>query len=163
MGYYSPTHILRDASPNASPAHSDTMKSTPVTGTVPDILARIVAKKREDLARATPLPRDGWEQAAALLLPTRRDFRAALAAPTTSPSPHALPRRPPRPHHPRPLPPPRHAPALSRSCAAHAEGRGPGQRKRHPLRRRYRPSARRRLPRVPGRRAPHEIRRSRRR
>jgi indole-3-glycerol phosphate synthase len=47
--------------------------------TVPDILARIVAKKREDLAR-NPQPLDAWEREAALRLPTRRDFRAALAA-----------------------------------------------------------------------------------
>jgi indole-3-glycerol phosphate synthase len=47
--------------------------------TVPDILARIVAKKREDLAR-TPQPLDLWEREAELRLPARRDFRAALAA-----------------------------------------------------------------------------------
>jgi indole-3-glycerol phosphate synthase len=47
--------------------------------TVPDILARIVAKKREDLARSVP-PLAAWERAAELCLPARRDFRASLAA-----------------------------------------------------------------------------------
>ncbi|HTS64225.1 MAG TPA: indole-3-glycerol phosphate synthase TrpC [Candidatus Acidoferrales bacterium] len=47
--------------------------------TVPDILARIVAKKREDLALASPLPLDRWEAEAARRLPARRDFRASLA------------------------------------------------------------------------------------
>ena len=47
--------------------------------TVPDILARIVAKKREDLAR-TVQPLELWEREAELRLPERRDFRAALAA-----------------------------------------------------------------------------------
>jgi indole-3-glycerol phosphate synthase len=47
--------------------------------TVPDILARIVAKKREDLAR-TVQPLEAWERAAELCLAARRDFRAALAA-----------------------------------------------------------------------------------
>ena len=50
-----------------------------MTSTVPDILARIVAKKREDLASAGPLPIDRWETEAARLLPHRRDFRKALA------------------------------------------------------------------------------------
>jgi indole-3-glycerol phosphate synthase len=49
--------------------------------TVPDILARIVAKKREDLARSVP-PLAAWERAAELCLPARRDFRASLAAGT---------------------------------------------------------------------------------
>ena len=44
-----------------------------------DIMARIVAKKREDLARL-PQPLEAWEREAALRLPARRDFRAALAA-----------------------------------------------------------------------------------
>ncbi|MCX6628818.1 MAG: indole-3-glycerol phosphate synthase TrpC [Candidatus Solibacter sp.] len=47
--------------------------------TVPDILARIVAKKREDLAR-TVQPVATWEREAELRLSARRDFRAALAA-----------------------------------------------------------------------------------
>jgi indole-3-glycerol phosphate synthase len=46
---------------------------------VPDILARIVAKKREALARTAP-PLDAWEREAELRLAGRRDFRAALAA-----------------------------------------------------------------------------------
>jgi indole-3-glycerol phosphate synthase len=45
---------------------------------VPDILARIVAKKREDLAN-TVQPLEAWERQAELRLSTRRDFRAALA------------------------------------------------------------------------------------
>jgi indole-3-glycerol phosphate synthase len=49
--------------------------------TVPDILARIVATKREQLAEA-PLPVETWERAAAAALPDRRDFRAALLART---------------------------------------------------------------------------------
>src|ERR1035437_8464738 len=44
-----------------------------------DILVRIVAKKREDLAR-TVQPVATWEREAALHLAARRDFRAALAA-----------------------------------------------------------------------------------
>lgn len=44
--------------------------------TVPDILARIVAKKREELAAANPSPE--WERAAELRTQSRRDFRAAL-------------------------------------------------------------------------------------
>ena len=46
---------------------------------VPDILARIVAKKRADLAR-TVQPLADWEREAELRLAARRDFRAALAA-----------------------------------------------------------------------------------
>jgi indole-3-glycerol phosphate synthase len=49
--------------------------------TVPDILARIVAKKREDLSRGGQ-PIRKWEQAAELRLAGRRDFRGALAART---------------------------------------------------------------------------------
>jgi indole-3-glycerol phosphate synthase len=49
--------------------------------TVPDILARIVAKKREDLSRGDQ-PIALWERAAELRLPGRRDFRAALLART---------------------------------------------------------------------------------
>jgi indole-3-glycerol phosphate synthase len=47
--------------------------------TIPDILARIVAKKRDDLSRGGQ-PISEWEQAAELRLAGRRDFRAALAA-----------------------------------------------------------------------------------
>jgi indole-3-glycerol phosphate synthase len=46
--------------------------------TVPDILARIVARKRADLAQQV-LPLEAWERAAELRLASRRDFRAALA------------------------------------------------------------------------------------
>jgi indole-3-glycerol phosphate synthase len=46
--------------------------------TIPDILARIVAKKREELSGDLPLSK--WEKAAADRAPARRDFRAALAA-----------------------------------------------------------------------------------
>ena len=49
--------------------------------TVPDILARIVAKKRDDLSRGGQ-PVSQWEQAAELRLAGRRDFRGALAART---------------------------------------------------------------------------------
>jgi indole-3-glycerol phosphate synthase len=49
-----------------------------LTETVPDILARIVASKREELAQRTPLI-EQWEGEAELRLATRRDFRAALA------------------------------------------------------------------------------------
>jgi len=45
--------------------------------TVPDILARIVAKKREDLARGIST-RGEWERQAEVRMATRRDFRAAL-------------------------------------------------------------------------------------
>jgi indole-3-glycerol phosphate synthase len=47
--------------------------------TVPDILARIVAKKRDDLSRGGQ-PISQWEQRAELRLADRRDFRGALAA-----------------------------------------------------------------------------------
>jgi indole-3-glycerol phosphate synthase len=60
---------------------SDTIGSTPLIDTVPDILARIVAKKRADLAAAVQ-PLEAWEREAGLRLPARRDFRAALAART---------------------------------------------------------------------------------
>jgi indole-3-glycerol phosphate synthase len=46
---------------------------------VPDILARIVARKREELA-AMPTDLDPWERAAELRAAAHRDFRAALAA-----------------------------------------------------------------------------------
>jgi indole-3-glycerol phosphate synthase len=49
--------------------------------TVPDILARIVAKKRDDLSRGGQ-PVLQWEQAAEVRLAGRRDFRGALAART---------------------------------------------------------------------------------
>lgn len=45
--------------------------------TVPDILARIVARKREEFAQST-IPRSELERRAEALLPGRRDFRAAL-------------------------------------------------------------------------------------
>jgi indole-3-glycerol phosphate synthase len=45
--------------------------------TVPDILARIVAKKREELLRADA---GGWEREAESRTAERRDFRAALLA-----------------------------------------------------------------------------------
>jgi indole-3-glycerol phosphate synthase len=45
--------------------------------TVPDILARIVARKREDYAQRTTL-RAEWERRAEAMLPLRRGFRAAL-------------------------------------------------------------------------------------
>jgi indole-3-glycerol phosphate synthase len=47
---------------------------------VPDILARIVARKREELACFTTRDIEGWEREAELRLPHRRDFRAALEA-----------------------------------------------------------------------------------
>ncbi len=52
-----------------------------MTGTVPDILARIVARKREELARGAPRL-DQWEAEAELRLAARRDFCAALGART---------------------------------------------------------------------------------
>jgi indole-3-glycerol phosphate synthase len=48
--------------------------------TVPDILARIVAKKREELRSAKPAPE--WEREAEVCMSRRRDFRAALMAHT---------------------------------------------------------------------------------
>ena len=47
---------------------------------IPDILARIVAKKREELSRAAPI--EALEPAAELHAKDRRDFRAALKAKT---------------------------------------------------------------------------------
>ena len=47
--------------------------------TIPDILARIVAKKREELAQGTHLW-DQWERQADSRRAGRRDFRAALCA-----------------------------------------------------------------------------------
>jgi indole-3-glycerol phosphate synthase len=49
--------------------------------TVPDILARIVAKKREELGRGASLM-DQWERQAEARAGARRDFRAALASRT---------------------------------------------------------------------------------
>jgi indole-3-glycerol phosphate synthase len=51
--------------------------------TVPDILARIVARKREELACQPPRMKD-WEDRAAARLGGRRDFRAALAGRTVA-------------------------------------------------------------------------------
>jgi indole-3-glycerol phosphate synthase len=48
-----------------------------LTDTVPDILARIVATKREELAHSSTFI-DQWEGEAELRRATRRDFRAAL-------------------------------------------------------------------------------------
>ena len=48
--------------------------------TVPDILARIVAKKREELRAASASP--DWERLAELRVASRRDFHAALASRT---------------------------------------------------------------------------------
>ena len=52
-----------------------------MTGTVPDILARIVARKREEIAGTTQLL-ESWERAAELRLAERRDFAAALRSRT---------------------------------------------------------------------------------
>src|SRR5215472_4548145 len=75
----------RRGSPGAFPAashpYSATIKFTPLIGTVPDILARIVARKRDDLALSAP-PIGQWEREAELRLPGRRDFRTALLART---------------------------------------------------------------------------------
>ena len=49
--------------------------------TIPDILARIVAKKRDELQSA-PASFEAWEQAAEAHNATRRDIRAALLART---------------------------------------------------------------------------------
>ncbi len=49
--------------------------------TIPDILARIVARKHAELARGVP-PTGQWEREAELRLATRRDFRAAISART---------------------------------------------------------------------------------
>lgn len=55
-------------------------KGTPLIDTVPDILTRIVAKKREELARADVYATDQQELDAERHLLKRRDFRAALLA-----------------------------------------------------------------------------------
>jgi indole-3-glycerol phosphate synthase len=62
-----------------------TLEIKPLTSTVPDILARIVAKKREHLASANS-PLDRWEADAARLLPQRRNFRKALAERAPAPA-----------------------------------------------------------------------------
>ncbi len=54
------------------------MKETPLTETIPDILARIVAKKREELAGSLP-SMEKWERLAAAR-PPARPFHAALAS-----------------------------------------------------------------------------------
>src|ERR1035441_32837 len=61
------------------PNASDTIESTPLIEIIPHIPAPIVAKSGQDLAR-TVQPLAAWEREAALRLPARRDFRAALAA-----------------------------------------------------------------------------------
>jgi indole-3-glycerol phosphate synthase len=53
-------------------------RKTPLTDQIPDILARIVARKREELAQ--PLPLEQWEREAELRNSGRRDFRASLAS-----------------------------------------------------------------------------------
>jgi indole-3-glycerol phosphate synthase len=50
-----------------------------LTDTIPDILARIVAKKREQLAQCTASISE-WEKRAEACAASRRDFRAALEA-----------------------------------------------------------------------------------
>jgi indole-3-glycerol phosphate synthase len=50
-----------------------------LTDTVPDILARIVARKRDEIARL-PARLDEWEREAEVRAAGRRDFRAALGA-----------------------------------------------------------------------------------
>jgi len=55
------------------------MREIPLTETIPDILARIVAKKREELASRVPAI-ETWEQAAAGRAATRRSFHRALAS-----------------------------------------------------------------------------------
>jgi indole-3-glycerol phosphate synthase len=56
-------------------------KKTALIDTVPGILARIVAQKREDLA-AKPSPVAQWERMAEMRVPERRDFCAGLRART---------------------------------------------------------------------------------
>lgn len=52
-----------------------------MTETIPDVLARIVARKREELADTRP-PLAEWERAAATAIESRRDFAAALRTAT---------------------------------------------------------------------------------
>ena len=54
-------------------------KETPLTETVPDILSRIVARKREELAQL-PARMEALERRAEALAASRRAFRAELAA-----------------------------------------------------------------------------------
>jgi indole-3-glycerol phosphate synthase len=54
-------------------------KETPLIEAIPDILARIVAKKRDDL-KSAPAPIEVWERKADARRLERRDFRAALTA-----------------------------------------------------------------------------------
>jgi len=65
----------------ASLAETCYHKASPLTGTIPNILARIVAKKREELDQVAR-SLDTWERAAELRIGDRRDFRAALAVRT---------------------------------------------------------------------------------
>lgn len=55
------------------------IKAPPLTDTVPDILARIVAHKRAEGTPAAATVRE-WERRADALRPAHRDFRAALLA-----------------------------------------------------------------------------------
>jgi indole-3-glycerol phosphate synthase len=57
---------------------SVTIGIQPLIDTVPDILARIVAKKREEILAPNPIAE--WERRTESLLSQRRDFRAALAS-----------------------------------------------------------------------------------
>jgi indole-3-glycerol phosphate synthase len=61
------------------PHWSDNIKKHVLTEAIPDILARIVAKKRANLASTNP-PIDQWERLAEQARARRRDFRAALAS-----------------------------------------------------------------------------------
>lgn len=56
-------------------------KETPLIDAVPDILARIVARKREEVARLSPIAEE-CEREAELRAARRRGFRAALSART---------------------------------------------------------------------------------
>jgi len=53
-----------------------------LTGTIPNILARIVAQKREELKLVDRATLGDWERAVESRVAGRRDFRAALAART---------------------------------------------------------------------------------
>jgi indole-3-glycerol phosphate synthase len=66
------------APPGDHKSRSDTIE-TPLTRAVPDILARIAAAKRDELAQSAP-PIEEWERQADSRRASRRDFRAALAA-----------------------------------------------------------------------------------
>jgi len=55
-------------------------RETPLLQAIPDVLARIVARKREELHRV--LPRAEWETRARAAVAGRRDFAAALRART---------------------------------------------------------------------------------